>query len=78
MEWAGWSLLRKGEALATQWAALHLWGPGSGMRTGEWGPAQLVGGPFLGAEPPGRVGRRVLGARTGGLGEGGIKQGAGK
>lgn len=27
----------EGASLATQWAALRLWGPGSGMRTGEEG-----------------------------------------
>lgn len=49
----------EGASLATQWAALRLWGPGSGMRTGEWGQGAAGGsGPFpWGAEPP-RKGRK--------------------
>lgn len=60
----------EGTSLAVQWAALHLWRPGSGMRTGEWGQGQLVGsGPFpWGAGPP-QKGRKESFRGMGGLGE---------
>ena len=56
----------EGASLAAQWAAIRLWRPGNGMRTGEWGQGQLVGSrPFpWGAGPPRKGRKGDLGSRT--------------
>lgn len=60
----------EGASLATQWAASALWGPGSGMRTGEWGQGELVeAGHSPGGQSLSGSGRKEsFRARTEGLG----------